>query len=274
MWHDFSFNLKKNKYQLLYSFNCSDGQSPDASLLHLNGLLYGTTGGGGAYGYGTVFSFDPRTSIETVVHSFNNDGTDGNEPFAPVIAINGIMYGTTYNGGAYGDGIVFSVDPSTGVEKVLHSFWYGNDGAQPVGGLVDVKGTLYGTTYLGGTYNKGIVYSLVPATGALVVLHSFQNNGADGYYPESSLVKINGRLYGTTMYGGRFTGCSYSFSGCGTVFSIEPKTGHEHVLHSFQSGLDGNLPFAGLLAVNGTLYGTTTYGGGGAGQGAVFAVAP
>jgi uncharacterized repeat protein (TIGR03803 family) len=77
---------------------------------------------------------------------------DGSSPSAGLINVNGTLYGTTYSGGAYNDnGTVFSVSRS-GKEKVLYSFRPGTDGARPLAGLLDVNGTLYGTTYEGGAY--------------------------------------------------------------------------------------------------------------------------
>jgi uncharacterized repeat protein (TIGR03803 family) len=47
--------------KMLYSFGSSnsDGLHPYASLIDVNGTLYGTTSGGGAYGNGTVFALTP-----------------------------------------------------------------------------------------------------------------------------------------------------------------------------------------------------------------------
>jgi uncharacterized repeat protein (TIGR03803 family) len=64
----------------------------------LKGILYGTTGGGGTVGYGTVFSLDPGTGTEKVLHSFGND-TDGEIPQAGLISVKGLLYGTTNGGG-------------------------------------------------------------------------------------------------------------------------------------------------------------------------------
>lgn len=61
----------------------------------------------------------------------------------------------------YGDGTVFSISRS-GTEKVLHSFGSGSDGKPPTAGLIDVNGTLYGTTFVGGTHGKGTVFALTP----------------------------------------------------------------------------------------------------------------
>lgn len=110
-------------------------------------------------GCGTVFSVNPKTGAQTVVYSFLGR-TDGKDPNANLIDVNGTLYGTTYNGGGhnsclFGCGTVFSVNPGTGAETVIHSFGRNTDGTKPGAGLIDVKGTLYGTTPSGGKYCTG-----------------------------------------------------------------------------------------------------------------------
>ena len=97
----------------------------------------------------------------------------------------GTLYGTTDGGGSiscggypyyYDCGAVFSVTPS-GTEKVLHSFSSPPDGALPAAPLIDVNGTLYGTTQYGGVHkntcsgNCGTVFSITPS-GTEKVLYS------------------------------------------------------------------------------------------------------
>jgi uncharacterized repeat protein (TIGR03803 family) len=224
-------------------------------------------------GGGTVFSIT-RNGTDKVLHSFGN-GTDGNVPAAPLLDVNGTLYGTTNTGGAYACdggycGTVFSITPG-GVEKVLYSFGRsGADGAFPFAGLINVKGTLYGTTEDGGTHGLGTVFSITP-DGTENMLYSF-SGGSDGNSPFAPLTEVNGTLYGTTEGGGSF--------GTGTVFSITTG-GLEKVLHSFGKGTDGAYPYAGITDVHGTLYGTT-WGGGShsscgdryGGCGTVFSVTP
>jgi uncharacterized repeat protein (TIGR03803 family) len=144
---------------------------------------------------------------------------------------------------------------------VLHSFGSSGDGANPYAGLVNVKGTFYGTTLSGGANNEGTVFSITPS-GTEAVLHSFGGSG-DAYSPYAGLVNAKGILYGTTFYGGA--------NGQGTVFSIT-LSGRETLLYSFQGGSGGGYhPYAGLVSVKGTLYGTTYYGGAD-GDGTVFSL--
>ncbi|HEX4158175.1 MAG TPA: hypothetical protein VHY79_06845 [Rhizomicrobium sp.] len=54
---------------------------------------------------------DPNTGAEKVLYSFCSltNCTDGATPFANLIAVNGVLYGTTYTGGTNGDGAVFAL---------------------------------------------------------------------------------------------------------------------------------------------------------------------
>jgi uncharacterized repeat protein (TIGR03803 family) len=192
---------------------------PGANLIDVGGTLYGTTGGGGAHKKGTVFRITPGGKVR-VLHSFGN-GTDGQDPEAGLIDVKGTLYGTTRTGGAYtcpyygGCGTVFSITTS-GTEKVLHNFGSGTDGSGPAASLIDVNGTLYGTTHLGGAGSRcslgcGTVFSIT-TSGTEKVLHSF--DGTDGNGPEASLIDVKGTLYGTTENGGA--------QGWGTVFALTP----------------------------------------------------
>jgi uncharacterized repeat protein (TIGR03803 family) len=247
---------------VLRSFEGGNGESPLAGLLDINGTLYGTTSQGGKHRSGTVFAIT-TSGMFRVLHSFEGDGSgDGDFPTAGLINIDGTLYGTTLGGGqagADGVGTVFSITTS-GKERVLYGFAGGSvDGANPYGGLINVNGTLYGTTTQGGNGacfdGCGTVFEIKPS-GAETVLYNFAGGPGDGESPETDLINVKGTLYGTTAAGG--ANCSSS-GGCGTVFKIST-SGTEKVLHSF-GGSDGNEPIAGLINVKGTLYGTTAYGG-------------
>jgi uncharacterized repeat protein (TIGR03803 family) len=253
---------------ILYSFKSDgeDGGGPEGDLIFdRTGNLYGTTVGGGAYNYGTVFQLSPNGNgswTESVLHSFINDGKDGGVPFAGVIFDSaGNLYGTTLGGGAYDYGTVFRLSPNgdgSWTESVLHSFNAdGKDGYGSFAGIIfDPAGNLYGTTLNGGAYNAGTVFQLAPngdGSWKESILHSFNVDGKDGYQSWANLTFDHaGNLYGTTKYGGTYDR--------GTVFKLKPtlKGGwREAVEHSFLS-LTGAYPLSGLtLDVHGSLYGTT-----------------
>ena len=145
----------------LYAFKrSSDGTRPQASLIDVNGVLYGTAGGGGggSCGCGTVFSVT-TSGQETVLHRFaGGTGSDGAYPSAGLLDVKGVLYGTTESGGDapcpelnYNCGTVFIITPG-GLEKVLYNFQGPSHsaGAQPTSSLIYAKGMLYGTTYSGG----------------------------------------------------------------------------------------------------------------------------
>jgi len=265
----FSREAPKIQEQVLYSLgNGTDGRSPYSNVKDVDGALYGTTYSGGTDGMGTLFSVNQSTGAETVLHSFIGGTTDGRYPFHGVLAVKGILYGTTEHGGPQDRGTVFAFDPNTGVEKVAYFFCTQAescpDGQYPTSGLIDVNGTLYGTTEQGGNFGWGTVFSLDPNTGAEKVLYSFHGT-EDGAWPEATLIHVDGALYGTTQAGGAI--------GYGSVFSINLKNDEETLLHSFTGGTDGARPFASLINVKGTLFGTT-YGGGTPNDGVVFSIDP
>ena len=99
---------------------------------------------------------------------------------------------------------------------MLHSFGNGTDGATPQGSLIfDAAGNLYGTTHCDGDYNSGTVYELTPSGGTwdYTLLYTF-TGGEDGLYSFSNLVLNQGKLYGTTKYGGT--------KNKGVVFEVTP----------------------------------------------------
>jgi uncharacterized repeat protein (TIGR03803 family) len=227
------FQLAPNGYRswterVLYSFcsgTGSDGLEPySALLLDPVGNLYGTTSRGlGGNPYGIVFELTPNLDgswTENVLHVFN--GPDGGDPQAG-LTFDGVgnLYGTTFQGGAFGNGTAFRLTPTgdgNWTESVLHSFNRDHtDGAQPWAGLsFDLAGNLYGTTEYGGSVRHGAVFKLEPTKDSgwhETVLRSFKNQ--PGAYPRGRLIlDKQGNLYGTTRGDSRKT--------FGSVFEITP----------------------------------------------------
>jgi uncharacterized repeat protein (TIGR03803 family) len=261
-------------FKVVYNFTGgSDGGSPlDGLLADSSGNLYATTSAGGASGNGAVFEFS-KAGVESVLYSFAG-GTDGASPQGGLIRDkSGNLYGTTYSGGVAGAGTVFMIT-TTGTEEVLYSFAGGKDAAFPEAGLtLDAQGNLYGTTSAGGTFNYGAVFKLTaPKSGGAwkeTVLYSFGASGTDGQIPVSSLtLGAAGTFYGTTSAGGAY--------GYGTVFQLvhSGTSWQESVLHSFQDGDDGGVPYGGLIAgKSGSFYGSATEGGTNGG-GTIFELTP
>ena len=271
---------------VLYSFKGgSDGSGPFASLIAVNGKLYGTTGGGGgstrcAGGCGTVFEMN-MSGKERILHRFTGPGHDGENPIGALVAVNGELYGTTWVGGRgpcnYGCGTIFEVSTSSGKERVVHDFAGAPDGENPEGGLVDVGGKLYGTTIAGGTsgacpkaYGCGTFFQLTPSSTSenYSVIYSFLG-GRNSAFPNGGLLPLNGIFYGTASGGNR---CGYYYR-CGTVFDVTT-SGKERLLHRFHSqGQEPKSPGWPLVARNGLIYGTTVAGGA-SNLGAVYSIEP
>ncbi len=251
-------------YRVVYNFDGSAGANPIGGLTVVKGLLYGTADAGGSNclsygGCGTVFSLT-TAGVEHTLYNFRGSG-DGANPWAGLTVMRGLLYGTTADSFyVSGSGTVFSITPS-GTEHTLHVFEGSSDAGSPEVNMVVLNGALYGTTFYGGTDHVGAIFRIT-AGGRERVVYSFKYGGRDGTNPEGDLTVLNGKMYGTTYYGGT--------TGDGTVFSITP-AGGERVLYSFQGGSDGSHPQAGLTVLNGTLYGTT-YVGGTHGHGTVFSV--
>ena len=251
-------------YSLLHSFGgIGQAKVPFASVTNVNVTLFGTTSRGGTHNEGTVYKIT-KSGAAKVLYSFAG-GSDAAIPFAGLTNVGGTLYGTSTQGGANGVGTVFKVTKN-GTETVLYSFAGGTDGAGPSSGLTNVNGTLYGTTQSGGTgcgsAGCGTVFSIT-TSGMYRQLHSFSGGPIDGATPVyGSLIKVNGRLYGTTSSGGA--------NGLGTVFSIKT-SGAYNLLYSFANIPDGGTPVAGLTNVGNTLYGTTNSGGAN-GDGTVFSI--
>jgi uncharacterized repeat protein (TIGR03803 family) len=180
----------------------------------------------------------------------------------PPIAVNDRFLGTTSWGGETNNGVVYTIDTSGKHERAIYSFRGSPDGALAGAALLPLNGALYGTTVRGGLYGIGTVFS-VTTSGEEHVLHSFQ--GSDGYGPDSRLVLLGGKLYGTTEYGG-------NRSSAGVVFEIT-KDGQERTIHIFGTRDQDYATFpCCLLPFKGKLYGVTSSGGNG--SGVIFDVAP
>jgi len=173
-------------FSTIYNFTGgTDGGNPlNGFVIGSAGNLFGTGSGGGKYGAGVVFRLS-QSGEEKVLYNFTG-GADGANPNSSLIFdASGNLYGTTYAGGANGDGTVFEVTQA-GVETVLYSFAGGTDGANPMSKLsFDAAGNLYGTTFYGGAYGAGTVFEVVKG-GTEKVLHSF-GNGTDGANPEAGV---------------------------------------------------------------------------------------
>jgi uncharacterized repeat protein (TIGR03803 family) len=260
----------------------ADGDGPLGPLVFdAAGNLYGTTEGGGRYGWGTVFELSPSSDGSWTVNVlYNIPGYPDLETTSGGLILDsaGNLYGVISNS-VEGHGAVFQLTPQedgSWKHSILHSFAESSQDGYPDYGLtMDRAGNLYGTTLnnkLGAVESRfaGVVFELSPGSNGAwnyTVLHRFlgwdsqgKNLGhGDGVAAESGvIVDANGNLYGTTYYGGAYND--------GAVFEIptgQGPDGPDEILYSFHSvGHGGWSPLGGLVFdSSGNLYGTTLQGG-------------
>jgi uncharacterized repeat protein (TIGR03803 family) len=279
--------------RVLWRFDGADGGRPLGALVFdAVGNLYGTTEYAGPHDGGNVFELSPQADgnwTKTVLYNFCSAPgcVDGLGPVGGVIIdSSGNLYGMTIVGGSgNGSGVVFELTPSADgkwMERVLYSLNGNEEWPQGVPAL-DTAGNLYGALLYGGIQSNGChgvpcgaVFQLKPGANGrwtYKVVHSFNNNGKDGFWPSAGLtIDTSENLYGVTSAGGYYGG--------GTVFQLAPGTDgkwREKILHVF-SGPGFQESYSPLILDNaGNLYGTATLGGNGGcqyGCGAVFELSP
>lgn len=212
----------------VHIFNGTDGDHPAASLVQASdGNLYGTTTAGGEYGNGNVFILPITTGgpLENL-HSFGGQDISDNgvNPECTLIqAGDGMLYGTTTNGGPLSLGTVFKI--TTGTDRTftqLASFGDNSlDGFYPYAGLMQASnGKLYGTTTRVSGAGGGTVFQIATEGGVTVCttiyrfsVLSLDRTNTDGSTPYAGLIQASdGKLYGTATAGGA--------NGSGTIFSL------------------------------------------------------
>jgi len=278
-----SGSTAQTNFTVLHNFTGRDGDGGGlwgSLVLDSQGNVYGTTSGGGAYRYGTVFDLTPDGNgswTETVLHSFDYPSEAGAPTSSLVFDTAGNLYGTAPIGGDHQAGDVFELSPASGgwKESIIYDFGdSSNDGFKPYAGMViDGAGNLYGTTPEGGV--NGDVFELSPGLGGWTesILHNFCTGCNDGGAPYAGVIlDPAGDLYGITEGGGTYA--------AGTVYEVKhTQSGWtERVLHDFGSNArDGVGPRVGALTMDssGNIYGTTSSGGthvclGGGGCGTIF----
>ena len=222
--HGSVFELSGPTHQTLstlLAFTVSNGSYPNAGLIaDASGNLYGAYSGGTQGVYGGVFELSGNThQVLTNLQTFTL-GNGGYPIGGLVFDAAGNLYGTTNNGGAYGNGTVFEIQAGTDLLITLHSF-NGSEGTNSEASLaIDPAGNLYGTN------DSGNVFEISASTHNLTVL-------ASGLGLIMSPVNLDsaGNIYGTTKNGGT--------NGDGSVFELTPLANTTPV-DSFTGGTSWN----------------------------------
>ena len=255
----FKLNSDGTGYTVLHVF-AGTNTCPEAVMQGGDGALYGITYSAGISNLGTIFKLNTNGTGFTVLHDFTGGSKDGASPYGwPLVqGRDGVFYGVTYAGGSSNQGTVFTMGSDGTGFKLLRSFTgTGSDGEAPNAVAQGSDGSLYGTTFSGGTAGLGTVFKIGTDGTGYRVLHSFTGKGGDGANPLAGTVQgSDGALYGTTLAGG-------GSSDGGTVFKVSTNGTGYAVLHRF-AGVpsDGSWPYAGVVqGRDGALYGMTDSGG-------------
>ena len=233
-------------------FNGINGNNPYGIVADASGTLYGSSIGG-VSGNGNIWKLPKGGALTSL---FDFDGDNGYYPIGALhIDSSGNLYGTTLTGSSDGGGTVFRVS-SAGTHTELAGFGGIPDGpALPFGGVIaDASGTLYGTTFGGGSDGVGTVFSLA-TDGTVTTLANF-DSGVNGGNPFaiSLLRDASGTLFGSTSTVPGSVGTLFKLTTDGTLTTL--RTG----------GVSGTL----IADASGTIYGA---GANANGFGEVFSIA-
>ena len=263
-------------YSVVHDFgvltNVSGTHLYSAAVAGPDGTLYGAAYGTEGSVRSTLFKIRPDGTGFTPLKWFTN-AVDGYNLYGQLLLVSNTLYGTGEHGGDQGYGTVFAIHTDGSGFTNLHNFSYDLDnGRGPFAGLVRSGGSLFGTTYSGGSNNEGTVFRLNTDGTGYTNLYSFgalqSQTNHDGAIPRSLLVLSGNTLYGTAYQGGS--------AGNGTVFAINTDGSGFTNLHTFNAlvsntNSDGARPFAGLIRSGNRLFGAAS-GGGSGGNGTLFAM--
>ena len=142
-----------------------DGSNPTGGpFVDSLGNIFGTTSNGGTQNLGTIYKIPVNTSTVQTLASF--DDTDGFQPQGNLIAdSDGNLFGTTIQGGANRQGVVFELALNAHTPTVLASFDAAHGIGPQTGLTADGSGNFFGTTTAGGINNTGVVFELSPSNG-------------------------------------------------------------------------------------------------------------
>lgn len=179
-----------------------DAKYISGSFVVTGSMIYGTTPNGGTSNMGTVFKMGIDGSNFVLLHNFA--GSDEHRPNGDVVVSGGLLYAMANAGGASGSGCggsgcgtAFSIGlDGTGFTNLLNFMAGTADGQYPVGNLLLLGDTLYGTSLTGGANNFGTIYNIKIVGSSFGLLHSFSNSSSDGQYPCSTLTFVKDTFYG------------------------------------------------------------------------------
>jgi len=217
--------------------------------------VWGTSRYGGTNYYGNIFKADATGTMVQTVFSFSG-GVDGMYPESGLIrASNGLIYGTTLQGGTNNLGVLFALDPATGNMVNTFSLDGATSGGLPRGDLFEASnGKIYGMTYNGGANNMGTFFEIDPVSFAFTKKADFNGSG-NGASPSGSVLMeaSNGKLYAVLGQGGA--------SNAGVILEYDLNTSALTKVADFTSPVTGSGAGGRLIETSpGIFYGATESG--------------
>lgn len=251
----FKINTDGTGYLKMLDFDgINYGACPARGFTISGSVLYGTAASGGLNNAGVVFRINTDGTGYLKLVDFNV--TNGSIPWSTPILSGSTLFGTTYYGGTNNKGVLFRVNTDGSGFSKLIDFDGTIYGANPYYSLTLSGSMLYGTTYMGGLTNSGVIFKISTSGSGYTKILDF--SGINGAYPISPLTVSGSVLYGMTAGGGS--------SERGTIFKINTDgTGYYKILNckNSQSGIFPQL--SKFVSDGNWLYGTTNSGGNGFG---------
>lgn len=264
----FEYNYSSHSFKKIADLDYGvDGQYPSGTIsVPETGKVYLVTPYGGLYGGGVLLEADPSLNMGTFTKIVDfNPATSGNHPvFAPKIAGNGKLYGTTEEGGLYNKGTLYEYDLFNNTFSIKYHFKEGEDGWKPTTGLVRAEEKLYGMTQHGGKNGSGVLFEF--DYGNEIYTKKVDCTwGANSVY--SCLEVENDKLYGLASQAMTITS--------GVLFEYDIKPNTLTTKYEFSDQKTGTHPCGTLVKerISGKLYGLTT-GGGSSNGGTLFEYDP
>lgn len=231
-------------YQVLHSFNGSDGSFPHGNLTTDGVRIYGATSDGGTFGTGTVYGINADGSGFLSIHSFHetgqSGGREGSSPQGGMLLGGNRLFGAVKGGTSGESGGHFGVNvDGTGYQVSAVDRW--NEptpflGTNPVGDF-EVGGTgSYRVMTGGGVNGNGVIVG-----GDMFDPFHLPGGAGAAKAPEGGISTIGNRAFGTTSQGGAFNQ--------GAIFALNSDGTNYQILHSF-NGADGSAPSDRMTVVD------------------------
>lgn len=185
------FKIKPDGSNYIKLFDCAvspTGNFPYGSLIIDSVYLYGLTGTGGVYDFGTIFKIKHDGTGYTKLFDFAD--TNGRQPMGSLISDGLFLYGMTQFGGTNNFGVIFKIKTDgTGYTKLFD--FTNSNGVNPQGALVSDNTYLYGTTTSGGNSNGGVIFKIPLSIPTEIKQNNISNSISIYPNPSNGSITIN-----------------------------------------------------------------------------------